>query len=159
MIAIPPPVAVAVVVAIITAVIAIITAVVATVIAIITAAFSIVSPVLVVVFTVTVFLPIMGDIFMLVPVVLHEVDVPVAGMVMVTIPFPVLDMAWRDVQVDRRAVHLGTFDNHRLWIDEHRRRGITNIDLAVKARLTHADRDPDVGGIGGDGAGGKQSCK
>jgi len=117
----------------------IITAVAATVIAIITAAFSMLSPVLVVIFAVTVFLPIMGDIFMLVPVVLHEVDVPVAGMVMVTISFPVLDVPWRDVQVDRRAVHLGTFDNHRLRIDEYRRRGITNIDLAVKARLTDAD--------------------
>jgi len=73
-------------------VVTIITAIVSTIVA----TFSMVFPVLVVVFTVTVFGPIMRYIHIFVPVILHEVDAPVAGMIIVTIFIPVLDMPWWD---------------------------------------------------------------
>jgi hypothetical protein len=60
---------------------------------------------------------------------------------------PLLLVAWRHVQVHRRAVH-----RHRRWRDDHRlrqdhRRGreVADVDPAVDPRLVDAHRHADAG--------------
>src|SRR5712671_2302272 len=84
-----------------------------------------------------------------VPVVLHEEHAAAAGVIFRAMPAPVLLVAGRNVQVDRRLVHefRRLRDYHRAGVDYRwRLRVVADRDLAVEAGLVDADRDADVVG-------------
>src|SRR5579864_3498433 len=67
----------------------------------------------------------------------HEIDRPVAGMVLMTVLTPVPGMSGRHVQVDRlrgRNAHRDGLDHDRLRGDERRRRLTADHHLAIDPR-------------------------
>jgi hypothetical protein len=88
---------------------------------------------------------IMRNVFMVVPVVLHKVDPFTACMVLTAMFAPVSGMARRDVQVDWRTIFHHAAHDNRPGVDQLRRRIVANIDPAVEAGLSDADRYANVG--------------
>jgi hypothetical protein len=86
-------------------------------------------------------------VFLLVPVVLDEVDAFAAGAVAMAMPAPVAGMAGRYAQVERRAADRRAMDHHRFGKEQGRRWETPNVEAAVKAWL--ADIDRNLGGSGG----------
>lgn len=87
-------------------------------------------------------------IFVVVPLVAHEVDRPTAGVILRAMLAPMLFMAGRDVQIDRWCRHELRRLRHddRLRIDDRGSRDASQFDLSIKARLTQGDGYTDVGG-------------
>src|SRR5579862_5447244 len=83
------------------------------------------------------------DVFLVVPVVLYEVDRPPAGVVFGAMLLPVLLVPRTHVQIDRGGVGiLGSgCHNHRLRVDDRRIRVSTDIDLTVEAGLSNRHSD------------------
>jgi len=81
-------------------------------------------------------------VFVVVPVIAHEVDPPAASVVLRTMLAPVLLVPWRYVQVNRRGRNelRRLLDHHRLRIDQLRLRKIADIDLAEDSGLADSDR-------------------
>jgi hypothetical protein len=67
---------------------------------------------------------------------LHKVHGLTTGVVARAVLAPVLGVPWGHVHVNRSTLnrHLGTVDDHRLGIDQCRRRCIANLDSAINAR-------------------------
>ena len=93
---------------------------------------------------------VMMHVFVVVPLVLHEIDGPAAGAVLTTMLAPVLLMPRRHMQIDRR--HLVVFgcalNDNRLGVHDRRPWHVSDFDLPVKAWLSDADRDRDIAGDG-----------
>ena len=93
------------------------------------------------------------DVDLVVPALLDEVDAFAAGVVLAAVLLPVLGVAGRDAQVDRRTLHRngdrrGLHDD-RLLVHHLRGRPVADLDPAINTRLADGDRDSDVGGAGG----------
>lgn len=103
-----------------------------------------------------VFLAVARGIFTAVPVVLDEIDALAAGMVTMTVLFPMSGVARRDAQIERRTTHRHGLDHHRLGKEQRGRGEAADVEAAIKAGL--ADTDRDLGGgrsAQGDGADGE----
>jgi len=81
-----------------------------------------------------------------IPIVLHEIDRPAAGMVLSAMPAPVSFMSRWHVQVNGLQDNvLGRLHRHdRLCINDRWRRNIADVDLSVEAGLANTDGYPDV---------------
>ena len=90
------------------------------------------------------------DVHVVVPTVRHEIHRPAAGAVIATVSRPVFLVAGRYPQIDRFHVSGAAFDDDGAGIDQCRAGEVADIQLSVEARLSDADRDPDVGGLGVD---------
>lgn len=87
-------------------------------------------------------------VFVVVPVIAHEVDPPAAGVVLRTMLAPVLLVPRRYVQVDRRGrdEFRRLPDHHGLRIDQLWLRRVADIDLAEESGLADSDRHTYVAG-------------
>ena len=84
-----------------------------------------------------------------IPLISHEIDGPATSIVFVTMSFPMFFVSGRNMQIERRIRHThrhGT-DHDRLWINDLWPWKVSDIDLAIKAWLTNADRHADIGGL------------
>ena len=61
----------------------------------------------------------------------YEVHRPIAGIILSAIPAPILCMAGRYVQIDGRRRGILRHDQHRLRIDQRRRSGVAELNLAI----------------------------
>ena len=89
----------------------------------------------------------MGNIDIIVPTFLHEIDRLTARMVAVAMLVPVLRMAGRHVQVDRLRGHTHWYrlDHDGLGVEDRRRCHGADINVAIEAWLTNADRHASSG--------------
>ena len=87
-------------------------------------------------------------VFVVVPVIAHEVDPPAAGVVLRTMLAPVLLVPRRYVKVNRRGRNefRRLLDHHGLRIDQLRLRKVADIDLAEESGLADTDRHAYVAG-------------
>ena len=94
-------------------------------------------------------------VFVGVPAVLHEQHALAAGMVIAAMTRPMLDVARRHAQVDRRRLDIAhrALHDDRLAIHHLRLRIIADVDAAVEARLADAEGHRDIGGERGGGQG------
>jgi hypothetical protein len=92
---------------------------------------------------------VVGNIDVVVPDVIHKIDRLAAGVVSVAMLAPVLGVAGRDPEIERRQdyAHGRRADEDRLRIDESRLRDVADIEPAIETRLSDADGDTDVGGV------------
>jgi hypothetical protein len=89
-------------------------------------------------------------VFIVVPVIAHEIDRPAAGVVLRAVFAPVFLVARRHVQVERRGReelrHL--LDHHRLGINNWRLRNAADVDLSEESGLADSDRHANIAGKG-----------
>src|SRR5574340_561188 len=87
-----------------------------------------------------------GNIDFVVPLIAHKIDRPPAGVILGTVPAPIFSVPGGYVQVNRGLDHAGRWrlDHNRSPINDLRLREVTDIDTAVKTRLTDADRYTDI---------------
>ena len=87
-------------------------------------------------------------VFVVVPVIAHEVDPPAAGVVLRAMLAPVVLMPRRHVKVNRRGRNefRRLLDHHGLWIDQLGLRKVADIDLAEESGLAYSDRHAYVAG-------------
>ena len=81
-------------------------------------------------------------IFFIVPSVAYKIDRPSAGIILMAMLFPLLFVAGRHMNIDRRRgrhTYRHGSDQNRLGINDFRPGKISNIDLAVKTGLANAD--------------------
>src|SRR5215510_13395495 len=85
---------------------------------------------------------VMGNIDILVPTFWHEIDRLPTRMVAVAMLVPVLRMAGRHVQVDRWRCHTHGYrlDHDGLRVEDRRRCQGAEVNVAIEAWLTNADR-------------------
>ena len=84
-----------------------------------------------------------------IPLISHEIDRPATGIVFMTMFCPMFFVSRRNMQIERRMRHThrhGT-DHDRLRINDLWPWKVSDIDLAIKAWLTNADRHADIGGL------------
>lgn len=93
------------------------------------------------------------DVFVVVPVIAHEIDRPAAGVIFGAMFAPVLLMSGRDVQITRwRRCILRRPRNHDGLCKHNGRAGdIANINLAIEAGLADGDRYSYIAGKCWDG--------
>ncbi len=122
----------------------------------ITAVMPVIIPAVIAVITATVIvtLPVAWGIFMVVPVVTDKIDPFATGAVLMAVLAPVLGMAGRDTQVERRATDRAAFDADRLRVEQDGRREAADIEAAIEAWMADIDRDTDIGGQGRGAEGG-----
>lgn len=81
-----------------------------------------------------------------VPVVPYEIDWPAACLVAMAVSAPMFGVAGRYAQINRRWTMVMTLDHDRFCINQPRAWVVVaDVDLPIKARLTDADRDANVG--------------
>ncbi len=87
-------------------------------------------------------------VFVVVPVIAHEVDPPAAGVVLRTMLAPVLLVPRRYVKVNRRCRNefRRLLDHHGLRIDQLRLRRVADIDLPEESGLADSNRHAYVAG-------------
>jgi len=87
-------------------------------------------------------------VFIVVPIIAHEVDPPAAGVVLRTMLAPVLLVPRRHVQINRRGRNefRRLLNYHRLRIDQLRLRRVADIDLAEESGLADSNRHAYVAG-------------
>src|SRR5665647_3686091 len=110
---------------------------------------------------ITMLLLVTGNIFAVVPSVLHKEDTLAACVVFSAVLAPMFGMARRNAQIDRRTIVRYTpLDYHRVTIDHLWRRKVTDVQLAIEAGLADADRDANIGSKGrcADGGNGERCC-
>src|ERR1022692_4141125 len=100
-------------------------------------------------------------VFVVVPVIAHEVAPPAAGVVLGAMLAPVLFMARRHVQIDRRSRHefRRRLDHHRSGIYYLRLRNVADIDLAEESGLADGDRHGHIAGHCCAADRGKTECR
>ena len=80
-----------------------------------------------------------------VPIILDKIDRGGAGAISSAVFTPVFGMAGWDMQIKWRTTNLNGLNDHRLVIYNRRFRVlVANFNLAIKARLSNADRNPDI---------------
>jgi uncharacterized membrane protein YhdT len=84
------------------------------------------------------------NVLAVVPFILHKIDTFSAGVVFAAVLTPMLFITGRYPQIDRRAVHRNSLDDSRLSIDHLRLRIAADINPAIKAWFTNANRDANV---------------
>ena len=84
-----------------------------------------------------------------IPLIAYKIDRPATGVVFMTMFSPMFFVSRRNMQIERRMRHThrqGT-DHDRLRINDLWPWKVSDIDLAIKAWLTNADRHADIGGL------------
>ena len=78
------------------------------------------------------------------PLFLYKIHGLATGVVASAVFAPLLLVPRWNIQVDRLALHHhgGRCNDHRLWVNEHRRRVVADINAPIDARLINADRHP-----------------
>ncbi|MNS76654.1 hypothetical protein D3C72_1102080 [compost metagenome] len=95
-------------------------------------------------------LAITGHILVVIPTILDEIYLLVAGIILAAVLGPVLGMARRHAQVDRTGrIVLRALHDDGLGIDQLRRGIIADIEASVKAWLADGNGDADLGDGGG----------
>ena len=112
-----------------------------------------------VVATITVALLVMGNVFVLVPGVLHKVDPLAAGIVLAAVLAPVFRVARGHVQVNRLALYGCLVHDSRLLIDHLWLRIAADVDAPIEARLTDTDGNSDIGRECREGDGSECRCE
>ena len=77
-----------------------------------------------------------------VPLIAHEIDRPVAGIVFMTMLLPFFLVSGRNMHINRRRrchTHRRRSDHNGLGIDDLWLWNVSDVDLAIKARLTDTD--------------------
>ena len=107
-----------------------------------------------VVAVVTIVMSVPRDVFVVVPVIAHEIDRPSACVVFGAMLVPVLLMSGRNMQINRlrRYILRGSRDHDRLRENDRRAWDIADIDLTVEARLADRNGDAYITGECWDGA-------
>ena len=107
-----------------------------------------------------VIMPVVWDVLVVVPVVLHEVDGPAASVVLRAMLTPMFFVSRRNVEVDRlgRGILRRLRNHDRLRIDHWRPWSIADVNLPVEPRLTDADGYADLGKCGGCNGGPQENC-
>ena len=84
-----------------------------------------------------------------IPLIAHEIDGPATGIVFTTMFSPMFFVSRRDMQIERgmRHTHRHGTDHDRLRINDLWPWKVSDVDLAIKAWLTNADRHADIGGL------------
>lgn len=102
-----------------------------------------------------------GRVLTRIPVVADEIDTLAAGTILAAISDPVPAMAGRDTQVDWSPEIYARGNDHRLRVDQPRRREAADVELTVETRLTDADRDADIRRLGceAEQSAGDAECK
>src|SRR5262252_9087990 len=90
---------------------------------------------------------VMGNIDIIVPTFLYEIDRLTTRIVAVAMLVPVLGMAGRHMQVDwlRGHTHGYRLDHDGLGVEDRRRGQGADVNAAIEAWLTNADRHPSGG--------------
>ncbi len=96
-----------------------------------------------------VMLPVIRHIYIVVPSVAHKIDRSAASVIFLTVFAPILFMAGRYVQIERLYDDRSRWrcDHDWLWVNDFRRRRITNVNTPVKAGFAYTDRDGSVSDI------------
>ena len=89
---------------------------------------------------------ILGHVNIVVPSVPDEIDGAATGIILGAVLTPVFFMAGRYVQVDRLIDNPGRscMNHDGFCVDNFRLRIISDVNAAIKAGLTDADRHPDI---------------
>lgn len=82
---------------------------------------------------------IMGDIYLVIPVIMDEIDRPVAGIIPGAVLAPVFRVSGRDMQIERLLDDMDGSgpDYHGFGVDQGRPGGVADVNLAVKTGLAH----------------------
>ncbi|MDD2266378.1 hypothetical protein [Sulfuricurvum sp.] len=95
---------------------------------------------------ITVSFSITRNILAFVPVITYKKDPLAAGMVFTTVMLPISGMAPRDAQIDWRTIHYyPPLNDSRLSVNNPWLREIADVNLAIKAGLSDANRNTNVG--------------
>jgi len=81
-------------------------------------------------------------IYIVIPVVLNEIDRHSASSISVAMFMPVFPVAWGHMQVNRLGSYRHWLDNDWRWVENWRTRVISDIDPSIHARLIDADGYP-----------------
>ena len=105
-------------------------------------------------------MPVMWDVFVVVPLVFHEVDAPAASVVLRAMLTPMFFVSRRNVKVDRlgRGILRRLRNHDGLRIDHRRPWSIADVNLPVEPRLTDVDGYSDLGKRGGCNGGPQENC-
>jgi hypothetical protein len=79
-----------------------------------------------------------------VPMIVHEVDPPPAGMVLVAVFAPMLGMPWRYAQIERLLDYGRSLHENRTRVDHARFGEIAKVDDAVEIRLADMNGNTDI---------------
>lgn len=92
---------------------------------------------------------IMRNINFVVPSILYKIDGSVASVVLSAMFAPFFLMSGRHVQINglMHNVDRSPIDDHRARINDFRARVVSDINSAVKTRLTYTHGDTDIGGL------------
>ena len=91
-------------------------------------------------------LAIVRDIHFVVPVILHEIDWPVTGVIFMAVFAPVFGVTRRHMEIRRPDADGRALDDDGIAVDQSGLRiGIADVDAAIKTGLADGDRDADVG--------------
>jgi len=85
-----------------------------------------------------VFFLITGDIVAFIPVILHEIDAFIAGVVFVAVFAPMFGVILMYTQINGRAVSSRALDYDRLSINHAWCREFADVELPIEARLSDA---------------------
>jgi hypothetical protein len=88
-------------------------------------------------------MPVIASVVRLVFCRSYEVHRPIAGVILAAVLAPILRMTRRHVQVDGRRRGRLRLDQHRLCIDDGRRRGVADLNLAIDTGR-HLSRHDDI---------------
>ncbi len=82
---------------------------------------------------------IFSHIDVIVPLIFHEIDGPATGIVLVAMLAPVFCVSRRNIHIDggrSRHSHRYMSDYNRCWIHKLRSRKVSDVEPAIKSRLT-----------------------
>ena len=85
-----------------------------------------------------------------IPLIFHEIDGPATGIILMTMLTPVFCVSRRNIQIDgRRSLHSRRYvsDYNGCWINDLWPRKVSDVDSAIKSRLTDAYRDANIRGL------------
>lgn len=99
-------------------------------------------------FGIAIVLAIMVNIDRVVPIIANEIDRHPTSVVLATVFIPILFVARRNVQINRRwrSDHGHLTNNDRRGVNQFRLRRIADFDATVKSWLSNAHRNPHIAG-------------
>ena len=86
----------------------------------------------------------------IVPLIFYKIDGPATGIILMTMLTPVFCVSRRNIQIDgRRSLHPRRYvsDYNGCWINDLWPRKVSDVDSAIKSRLTDAYRDANIRGL------------
>jgi hypothetical protein len=91
----------------------------------------------------------MRHIDIMVPRVANEIDVSVAGIILGAVLLPIFCMAGRHSQINRLLNNPNRRGSNQdwFWVNNFRSRGVSNVDMSIKARLPDTDGHTDISSV------------